>query len=280
MSIARMLDATARFFHEAGIDTARLDAELIIARAIGSDRHRLQVESDRELTGAEIKKIEALSRRRIGREPIAYILGEKEFYSLDFIVNRSVLVPRPETELLVDLSVYYAPMDSRFLDLGTGSGAIAVSVKHNRPDCRVFASDISKEALAVARKNASRITGTSSVKFVLGDLFSPWDGVRFHVIASNPPYVAMGTLDSLPGELAWEPEHALFAGKNGRETIDRIVRGAGKHLFPGGVLLLEIGSDMKDHAHRVGGMAGFDVSVMQDYAGLPRVAVMKSRDRG
>jgi release factor glutamine methyltransferase len=260
---------------EAGIPGAVLDTELLVAHVLDSDRHRLRVGDDRELTSEEERRIMGLARRRLRFEPVAYILGRKEFYSLDFSVNRNVLIPRPETELVVDMAVYYAPLNASVADIGTGSGAIAVALKRERPDLDVHATDISAKALAVARKNADRLLGKKKIRFHRGSLFEPLRGMRFSVIAANPPYVDRRAASSLQPDLRHEPETALFAARNGRDIVERVIRKARRFLEDDGVLIVEIGEDMKDFVKQTGTASGFSVSVLNDYSGLPRVAVMK-----
>ena len=165
-------DITARL-SDAGIESARLDCEVLVAHALDLERYKLITDSCRNLAPDEIKKIERMVKRRLNSEPVAYITGTKEFYSLDFIVNKHVLIPRPETELLVDMAIYWAGINSSVLDLCTGSGAVAASLKHSRRDLDLYASDISPEALKVARKNSLIINGKGGVKFYRGDLFEP-----------------------------------------------------------------------------------------------------------
>lgn len=275
MRVSEMLAAVTRQLKDAGIPGPALDAELLVASAIGTDRYRLRVDDDRELDRAESVKISRLARRRLRFEPVAYILGSKEFYSLDFTVNRDVLIPRPETELLVDMVIYYARQNAAIVDIGTGSGVIAVSVKHSRADLEVHATDISAKALSVARKNAVHILGKNRVTFHRGDLFEPLAGMRFQVIAVNPPYIDKETSASLQKDLSFEPEEALFSGSGGRETIERVIAQSGTYLSDDGVLIMEIGDEMNDFAKKTGTGAGYTVSVLNDYSGLPRVAVMK-----
>jgi release factor glutamine methyltransferase len=266
----------ARRFRESGVSTAVLDAEIIAAHVLGVDRYALISSRGTELSLEELDAIGALAARRLSGEPVAYLTGRKEFYSLDFSVDRRVLIPRPETELLVDLAIYYAPLNGSVLDLGTGSGAIAVAVKHNRADCAVCATDISGDAIEVAAVNAGAILGEGRIDLRQGNLFDAVDGERFHVIVSNPPYVDRDLLPGLQRELRFEPDAALCADDSGRDIVRKIIRGAGAHLHPAGVALVEIAETMKDFVREEGARSGFGVSVMNDYAGFPRVAVLKS----
>ena len=276
MRISEIISRTVNELKQAGIQNPVLDAELLVSQPLAVDRMRLHVDADRELTSAEVGRIRRLVGRRLRFEPIAYILGKKEFYSLEFQVNRDVLIPRPETELVVDLVIYYARPGARIADIGTGSGAIAVSVKHSRPDLEVHATDISAKAVSVARRNASAILGKNKIKFHQGDLFEPLAGSRFQVIAVTPPYIDRERAGALQQDLSYEPEAALFSDGEGGAVIGKIIRDAGDYLYPGGMLLMEIGDTMNDFVQKSGERGGFTVSVLNDYAGLPRVAIMKS----
>jgi len=262
-------------FKEGGIASPSLDAEILVSNVLDIERYKLVTDRDRLLTRDEILKIEKYAGRRLRFEPVAYITGIKEFYSLDFIVNKYVLIPRPETELLVDMAVYWGAPGARVLDLCTGSGAIAVVLKHSRPDLDLYASDISEKALKTAKKNALRILGQKKISFSEGDLFAPYSGMKFDLIVSNPPYVDAGLKGKLQKEIDFEPEIALFAGNSGTKIIGEIIENSAEHLQDNGVLLLEIGSDQQDFIHRKGEKCGFTVSILNDYAGLPRVATLK-----
>lgn len=259
----------------AGIESARLDCEVIVAHALDLEKYKLITDSSRNLTPDEIKKIEKMIKRRLKFEPVAYITGTKEFYSLDFIVNKHVLIPRPETELLVDMAIYWGGINSSVLDLCTGSGAAAVALKHSRVDLDVSASDISPEALKVARKNSLIINGRGGIKFYRGDLFEPLIGKSFDVIISNPPYVSIDEADSLKKDLFFEPEIALFAPAKGTGIIEKIIGEAGDYLNEKGVLLLEMGNSQGQFVTKLGEKKGYTVSILNDYSGLPRIATLK-----
>jgi len=275
--VSEMVAAVAGQLKEAGIPSPLLDAELLVASILGTDRCRLRVGDDRELKRAEAAGIGRLARRRLMFEPMAYILGNKEFYSLDFAVNPDVLIPRPETELLVDMVIYYARRNAAVVDIGTGSGAIAVAVKHNRAYLTVHATDLSEKALTVAHRNAARILGRNRIVFHRGDLFEPLGEMSFQVIAVNPPYVDRATASALQKDLSFEPETALFSGDGGRETVARVIAESGGFLDDDGVLIMEIGEDMKEFVKSTGTDNGYAVSVLNDYSGLPRVAVMRKQ---
>lgn len=276
MTISEALRYLARELEKSGSGTPRLDAEVMAAHVLGMTRQGFITDGGMALDDGLLALLETALRRRSGGEPVAYITGIKEFYSLTFRVDNRVLVPRPETELLVDLVIYHAPRGGRVLDLGTGSGAIAVAVKHNRPDCSVFASDISPMALEVARGNARDILGERTITFLQGDLFEPCGGERFDIIVTNPPYIDPAEKPALPPELAFEPEMALFCGDGGREVIYRIIQGGRRQLDAGGMIMIEIGAAMEGEVLTFARNAGYDAHIVRDYAGLPRVALLKT----
>ncbi|HQO40049.1 MAG TPA: peptide chain release factor N(5)-glutamine methyltransferase, partial [Spirochaetota bacterium] len=237
--------------------------------------YRLITDSNRELSGKEITDLEKLICRRLEFEPVAYITGVKGFYAIEFIVTKDVLIPRPETELLVDMAIYWAPMHGAVLDLCAGSGAIAVALKKSRPDLALTAADISGLALEIAKENSEKILGHEKITFLHGDLFSPVKGKVFDLIVSNPPYVDIELKGTLQKELEYEPANALYCEDGGRGVIARIIEGAGVHLADDGVLLLEIGSDQRAFVEEHGAAHGYSVSILNDYAGFPRVATLK-----
>jgi release factor glutamine methyltransferase len=247
-----------------GIDPR--EARLLLAAATGFSEASLLAFPERGLPESVEKAfLESVERRRRG-EPIAYILGRKEFYSLELEVDPAVLIPRPETELLVDLALGRRP--SSVLDLGTGSGAIALALKKHLPSATVVAVEASAAALAVARRNALR--HDLEVQFRHGRWFEPVAGERFDLIVSNPPYVAEG--DPHLAELRHEPAGALVAGSDGLAAIMEIARGAPSHLLPGGWLLVEHGMGQDEAVRRLLGAAGLaEMQTWPDLAGIPRV---------
>ncbi len=275
MTVARALRMLSEAFTFSGSTTARLDAEVILSHVLGCERYKLITLDAQTLSEKQIEQILHARKRRIAGEPIAYIIGKKEFYSLEFTVNSHVLVPRPETELLVELTINHAPESGTVLDVGTGSGAIAVAVKHQRPDCLVSASDISSGAIRLAKLNAKKILGTEAIEFRQGDLFMPWGGERFDIIVSNPPYIGYEEKDALPKELMFEPEISLFCDESGRSIIFRLIDEAEKYLHAGGKVLIEIGAGMSDDVANRARSRGYCVSVYKDYAGLPRVVLLQ-----
>jgi release factor glutamine methyltransferase len=276
--VSLALKDAVSILERAGVDNPALDAGILASFCLDVERYRLDIDTGMLFSPEQIRKFNKLIRRRAGREPIAYITGSREFYSLEFTVNKNVLIPRPETELLVDLAIYYAPQGGAVHDLCTGSGAVAVALKKNRPDLKVSASDISTAALAMAKKNALLNTGKNSVKFYAGDMFAPLRGLKFDVITANPPYVDPAKKTSLAPELAREPECALFSKDSGAAHAKRIIRESEPYLNPGGIMILEIDGSVKDACAAEAAAGGYDISFMNDYAGLTRIALLKRRE--
>ena len=220
----------------------RLDAELLLEYVTGLPRASFRAFPDKELPSAAGWSFQQLVKRRMQGEPVAYILGQQEFWSLLFEVTPKVLIPRPETELLVERALEHLPSDraARVADLGTGSGAIALAIASERPMTRVIAVDRSAAALEVAVRNAARLQ-LSNVKFSHGDWFAPLAGERFDVIVANPPYIAEGDPDLDSAVRKHEPLLALISGPTGLEAIEHIIKMAPEHLEPDGCLLLEHG---------------------------------------
>jgi release factor glutamine methyltransferase len=249
----------------AGCSTPRLDADLLLAAALGVGRERLVIDHDRTLEAAEQTRFDALLGRRQAREPVAYILGRREFRHLSLAVDRRVLIPRPETELLVEVGLELAP-GAAVLDVGTGSGAIALALKDERPDLAVRGTDVSADALTVARANAATLG--LDVSFAQADLL---DGGPADAVLANLPYVRQGTALA-PEILRHEPLGALFAGPDGLDLVRRLIADAGETGVPR--LALEIGPDQAAEVAWLVKLAGFGtVQVRRDLAGLDRVVV-------
>lgn len=259
----RVADALARA-REAGV--ARLDAQLLLAHHLKRDRAWLLAHDDAPLGDAR-PAFEADLARRAAGVPLAYLVGEREFRGLPLAVSPAVLVPRPETEGLVEWALELAAPDATVVDLGTGSGAIALAFAHARPRARVAATDASADALAVARGNAQRLG--VAVEFLHGDWWQPLAGRRFELVLSNPPYIAGD--DPHLAALAHEPRAALTPEGDGLAALRAIVAGAPAHLAPGGWLLLEHGFDQAPAVHALLAAAGFGaLATRLDLAGLPR----------
>jgi len=242
------------------------EARLLLSEASGLPAASLVAFDERPLPSEAEARFHGFVERRKRGEPVAYILGHKEFYGLEFAVTPAVLIPRPETELLVELALQRD--FSSVLDLGTGSGAVALAIKQHRPGARVSAVDHSSEALSIARLNAASLG--LEVELREGDWFEPLGKARFDLIVSNPPYVALGD-PHLPA-LRFEPAKALLAGEDGLDAIREIVRCAPRHLEPQGWLLLEHGLGQQGWVQRLLGEAGLEsVRTWPDLSGIPRV---------
>ncbi len=256
-----------------GIDAA--DAELLLAHALGQGRNWLFAHADDSVPADVTARFESLVQRRIAGEPVAYLTGCQGFWTLDMEVTPATLIPRPETELLVELALARIHANAAVLvaDLGTGSGAIALSIAKERPRTQVIATDASDDALDVARRNAER-NGIENCQFRAGNWYAPLAGECFALIASNPPYIADGDAHLAQGDLRFEPSMALSSGVDGLGAIRTIVAAAGEHLFPGGWLLLEHGWDQGDAVRKLLLDASFvDVETVQDLEQRDRVSL-------
>lgn len=255
--------------------SARLDAEVLLMHVTGLARTALITHSHEHLSAENEERLHALLARRMRGEPVAYLTGRREFWSMEFHITPDVLIPRPETELLVEQALHCIPENEAWTiaDLGTGSGAIALAIARERPCCRVLATDISPAALAVARANARQLA-IASIEFRSGAWLAPLDGEMFDLIVSNPPYVAENDPHLTAGDLRFEPHGALVSGADGLDAIRRIAADARRCLKPGGWLLLEHGSDQRAAVRELLIVHGYR-SIRQhvDLAGLDRVTV-------
>lgn len=245
------------------------EARLLLRHVLGLTPAALAAQPERKVSAGDTAAYEALVMRRSAGEPIAYLIGQREFYGLDFFVTPDVLIPREETELLVDLAIAAKPQ--RVLDLGTGSGCVAVAVAKHLSQASVVAVDASAGALDVARRNARRHGVT--VRFCQGDWFAPLAGECFDLMLANPPYVVAADPHLLQGDLRFEPCSALVAGADGLEAIRRIVAEAKTHLVPGGGLWIEHGYDQAPAVANLLAAAGFvGIELRHDLAGIPRLS--------
>ncbi|MET3130133.1 release factor glutamine methyltransferase [Oxalobacteraceae bacterium GrIS 1.11] len=248
-----------------------IDNRILLCHALGLNRVGLITQSERTLTADEAARLSALLARRLGGEPIAYIIGQREFFGLPFEVDPAVLIPRPDTELLVELALERLPPQGRVLDMGTGSGAIAVALAHMRPDAAVSALDVSEAALAVARRNAA-LNG-ANVNFIASDWFAALGRQEFELIVSNPPYIASGDRHLSEGDLRFEPAGALTDHADGLAALRIIVAGAAVHLAPQGCLLMEHGYDQAGAVRALLAASGYgEVQSWRDLAGIERVS--------
>jgi release factor glutamine methyltransferase len=262
-------EATARL--GGASESARLDAELLLARAIDMPRSFLFAHPEDTLDEGALQRFARSLGRRMNGEPMAYITGIKEFWSMELTVSPATLVPRPETELLVDIALRDIPRKAEWqvLDLGTGSGAIALAIARERSLCQVTAVDISADALAVARENANQLT-IGNIDFLEGDWTKPVAERKFRIIVSNPPYVSSS--DEALDKLSAEPLSALAAGEDGLDAISKIARDCPAIIEDEGVLVLEHGAEQRDQVAEILLSYGWQrIQCYDDYSGLPRV---------
>jgi release factor glutamine methyltransferase len=287
---------------QAGIQTARLDAECLLAHVLGFPRWRLVTERRRRLRPDEFGRYLTLLQRRERREPLAYLVGTREFWSLALLVSPDVLVPRPETETLVEAALSLLRGDGVsphpafprspvsglrspvVVDLCTGSGAVAIALARELPGATVVATDVSRRVLRIARSNAEAHRVTDRITFLRGNLWRALDGRdlggQADVVVSNPPYIPSGVIPSLMPEIQWEPRRALDGGPDGLTFHRAIIGGAPRRLRPGGFLLLEIGADQAAGVCRlVEEMGGFErPQILQDLGGRDRVVMARRQD--
>ncbi len=274
ITVRHVLKNAAQSLQQTG--SARLECELLLSRAMGVNRAHLFAHPERPVSDTAHKTFQTMLDRRRNGEPIAYITGEKEFWSLQLEVSPAVLIPRPETEILVEVALARIGMDvqQRVADLGTGSGAIAIAIAHERPACEVHASDISAASLEVASRNASRL-GLENIRFHRGSWLEPLSGA-FDLIASNPPYVAAGDPHLGEGDLRFEPTGALVGGCDGLDAIRDICKSAKAYLRPGGWLILEHGHDQSRSCLHILCSEGYDSpGSFSDLEGNDRVAAAR-----
>jgi release factor glutamine methyltransferase len=278
MTIAGVLHEAVSVLGEAGSPTPRLDAEVLLAACLRIDRLQFYTHAEKEVTPEATEVYAGWLQRRIKGEPVAYIIGVKEFWSLPFQVTPAVLIPRPETEVLVEEALAVMSerpgTDWQVLDIGTGGGAIAVALAAEREDVQVTATDLSGEALSVAKVNAEQNGVKERIRFLRGDLFAPVTG-QYDLIVSNPPYISHRDFDLLPpGIRNYEPAGALLAGEDGTEVHRNLIDRGAAFLKSGGWLLMEMGEDqgpkLKTYLNEHG---GYDtVGIRSDYGGAERVA--------
>jgi release factor glutamine methyltransferase len=286
-------EAVRRLREAGGSRSPRLDAELLLARTLGVKRAVLSRQPERVLTGGEAAEFEDLLRRRLAREPVAYILGHRAFRTIDLEVTPDVLIPRPETETLVEVALEALraipiagpdPEDEPLaLDIGTGSGCVALALAAEDPFVRLVATDVEPGAVAVARGNAARLGLARRVEFVLSDLFADVGERPFDLIVSNPPYIPADEYVALePNVRDYEPRRALYGGVDGLDVCRRLVPGAALLLRPGGTLAVEVGAGQADAVARIMEAAGAyeTPATRDDLAGIPRVVYARRRGGG
>lgn len=273
-TIASVLRWATDDFRARGIENPRLDAEVLLAHALGVSRTQLVIDGPKPLAPEELGRFRELVKRRRAREPVAYLRGEREFYGRRFAVDARVLIPRPDTEALVDVALQrtrHVSLSARVLDLCTGSGCVGITLARERPTTRVTLADVSADAVALARENALRL-GAYNVAVVQSDLFAGVPG-PFELVTANPPYIPSAEIPGLsPDIVRFEPRLALDGGEAGLDVTARIVKEAPAHLVRGGVLAVEVGAGQADAVAALFGQAGFtDVVRTLDYARIERV---------
>jgi len=287
-TILRLLEWTSVYFKKHGVESPRAAAEILLAKSLDLRRIDLYLRYDQPVVADELTRFKATIKRRANREPVAYIIGAKEFWSMELSITPAVLIPRPETECLVEAALSHLRAKEEqtsvfkpqsILELGTGSGAIILALAKERPGQFFAACDISPAAIRVARENAKRHTLNDSVHFFCGNWMQSLktNGLTFDLIVSNPPYIRSGDIDGLEPEInLYEPKKALDGGPDGLNDLKRIVRTAPAYLKAGGKLIIEIGYDQKKDLKKIIDQEGCykKVAFIRDYSGHDRVAVM------
>jgi release factor glutamine methyltransferase len=266
-----VLKAASGHLQKHSSDSARLDAEILLAQALGVRRLDLYLQFDRPLSDDELSRYRGLIKRRAHGDPVAYLVGHKEFMALDFEVTPAVLVPNPDTEVLVQRAVSIARQANgplRVADVGTGSGCIAIAIAHYAPRVEVWASDVSREALEVAARNVDRHGVGDRLHLVCGDLLDPMPG-RFDLVCANLPYISPGS--ELPVEVTAQPARALYAGHDGAALVLRLIEAAPAHLNPEGRLLAEVGPGIASAAIEAAGRTFVNHELHRDLGGRARV---------
>lgn len=272
-TVLDLLKWTANYFAGKGIENGRLDAELLLAEILKLNRIGLYLNFDRPVQSDELTAFRALIERRARREPIAYILGRCEFWSLTFKVGPEVLIPRGDTETLVEAALKVLPPGGSLLDVGVGSGAIALAIAHERPDAQVEGIDLSPAALVLAAENAQILGLTARVALQQGDLFALDDSRQYDVIVSNPPYVGIGEQATLMPEVRdFEPALALFAGNDGLDCYRALIPAARGALKSSGILVVEVGAGQAAAVAELFAIAGYvEIFTRRDLAVIERV---------
>ena len=284
-TIIKLIRWATTYLKSHEIDSPRVTGEILLAHALGLNRIDLYLRYDQPLVAAELKKFKTLIKRRVRREPVAYILGVKEFWSVSLEVNADVLIPRPETECLVEAALNLMNRKSchspqRILELGTGCGAIVLALASQLPHHHYFASDRSLPAVAVAARNAKRLKLAPNIHFFVADWLTSLKGAKgsFDMIVSNPPYIPTAAIDGLQPEIRrYEPLTALNGNQDGLDSYRKIIRNAHRYLTDGGSLLLEIGHDQQADTRRIadGCRQYKDFQCSKDYSGYDRVVCMR-----
>jgi release factor glutamine methyltransferase len=289
-TIIKLVQWATTYFGNHDIDSPRATAEILLAHVLNTRRIDLYLRYDQPLISAELERFKALIKRRLNREPVAYILGSKEFWSMDLQITRDVLIPRPETECLVEKALESLALDSNpesklILELGTGCGAVILALASENPRHAYWATDISINAIRIARQNARQNDLNGKVDFIVGDWFAPLRSKPglFDLIVSNPPYIKSEDLNRLQPEIhAYEPLLALDGAADGLHCLRHIIQSAYFFLNPGGVIILEMGHDQKEPLKQMIAECGQyeEIDFYQDYSGYDRILQMKKKSDG
>lgn len=275
--IGTLLQWTKQYFRDKGVENPRLDADVLLSSLLGKERIYLYVHFDQPMEQEELAAFREMVRRRATRVPVAYITGRREFMGLEFQVSPAVLIPRPDTEILVEAAMERLKEipDGVVLDVGTGSGAVLIGTLSRTAGCRGVGVDISPQALDVAGANALRLLEPGRATFLQADLFPP-EPVLFDAILSNPPYVTSGEMKELAPEVRQEPELALHGGEDGLDFYRRLVAGGHRYLKPGGFMAVEVGAGQAQAVSRMAARSGWRTEkIIPDYAGIERVVVLR-----
>ena len=281
-TIGSILKWTEQYFNDKGVESSRLDAEVLLSRVLGKERIYLYVHFDQPLQQMELGRFREMIKQRVKRIPVAYILGEKEFMGMDFSVSPAVLIPRPDTEILVENVIERLKKlgNVHIVDIGTGSGAIAVSILANCLNVSGVAVDISSEALAVAKSNAVRHGVDMRLEFIKSDVYDSLSAGQFDAIISNPPYIPDKDIAGLEPEVKREPYGALAGGKDGLDFYRRLIQEGIKFLKPNGFMAFEVGiyqaEDVADIGRQTGAFNHFEI--IKDYGNIDRVVIMKKQE--
>ncbi len=285
MNIKEILNRTDKFLSDRGIESSRLDAEVLLADLLDIERINLYVKFDYPLKSSELEEYRKRIKKRAKRIPTAYIIGRKEFMSLEFDVNKDVLIPRPETENLVEEIISYCRdnelQDAQIIDIGTGSGAVAVSLAHYLPEAKVVGVDISKSAVKTARKNAKKFELEERLSIVHSNLlegFIKRDIRGIDIVVSNPPYISDAEMEELPPEVKKEPETALRAGREGLDFYKKLIPQSSKVLRDGGKIFLEIGSSQAEAVKELFADNWDNLKIIKDYADHDRIVTAVYRE--
>lgn len=280
-TIGGILKWTGQYFQDKGVESPRLDAEVLLSHVLGKQRIYLYVHFDEPLQSDELAKFKSYVKQRASRIPVAYILGKKEFMGLDFFVSPAVLIPRPDTEILVEAAIERLKDKGavHFADIGAGSGAVALSMLKNLPRATCFAVDISESALRVAEKNAAELGVEARARFYLGDKCATLSGQTFDAIVSNPPYIPDGDIARLAPEVLREPRGALAGGPDGLDFYRSLIKSGAPLLKEGGFMAFEVGIKQADRVKEMAELSGdfAFIEILKDYGGVDRVAILHKR---